>query len=203
MPWEDPNNNMTPFISIEQNNELFNKIKAKIKVNLKKINDEYESEEVSIIQNKKLLRENPLNDSSLYLRNSDIKQNELNVNIHINPIKTKKNNNAKNYKSKMLNISNNSNTIQLEDEECGFSELINISDSKNDGHMSSFFRIWIKKSVLLSGRQDIFFIHIPFFNSVNKNSDTENEKGKNDTKRKIKEDFEMLNLKKYENIYKN
>ena len=35
MPWEDPNNNMTPFISIEQNNELFNKIKAKIKVNLK------------------------------------------------------------------------------------------------------------------------------------------------------------------------
>ncbi len=182
MPWEDPNNNMTPFISIEQNNnELFNEIKAKIKVNLKKINDEYESEEVSIIQNKKLLRENPLNDSSIYLRNSDIKQNELirNVNIHIIPTKTKKNNNAKNYKSKLLNNSNNSNTIQLEDEEYGFSELINISDSKNDGHMSSFF------------------------NSVNKNRDTENEKGKNDTKRKIKEDFEMLNLKKYENIYKN
>ena len=62
---------MTPFISIEHNNELFNEIKSKIKVNLKKINDEYKSE-ISIIQNKQLLRENPLNDSSIYIQNSDI-----------------------------------------------------------------------------------------------------------------------------------
>jgi hypothetical protein len=180
IPWEDPNNNMTPFISIEQNNDLFNEIKSKIKVNLKNVNDEYESEEISMIQNKQLLRENPLNDSSIYLRNSDIKQNELirNVNIHIIPTKIKKNNNINQYKSKMLNNSNNSNTILLEDEDYGFSELINISDSKNDGHMSSFF------------------------NSINKNRDTENERGKNDTKRKIK-DYDKTNLKIFENVYKN
>ena len=180
IPWEDPNNNMTPFISIEQNNDLFNEIKSKIKVNLKNVNDENESEEISMIQNKQLLRENPLNDSSIYLRNSDIKQNELirNVNIHIIPTKIKKNNNINQNKNKMLNNSNNSNTILLEDEDCGFSELINISDSKNDGHMSSFF------------------------NSVNKNRDTENEKGKNDAKRKIK-DYDKTNLKIFENVYKN
>ena len=54
MPWDDPNNNMTPFISIEQNKELFKEIKSKIKVNLKKINDEYESG-ISIMENNHLL----------------------------------------------------------------------------------------------------------------------------------------------------
>ena len=53
----DPNNNINLFISIEQNKELFNEIKSKIKVNLKKINDECESE-ISIMKNKYLLREN-------------------------------------------------------------------------------------------------------------------------------------------------
>ena len=180
--WEDPNNNMTPFISIEHNNELFNEIKSKIKVNLKKINDEYESE-ISIIQNKQLLRENPLNDSSIYIQNSDIKQNELirNVNIHIIPNKTKENSITKNYKNKFLNNSNNSNTIQLEDEEYGFSELINISDCKNDGHTSSFF------------------------NSIYKNDYSEKDKRKNiENGKKLKEDnVNKINLKKFENIYKN
>ena len=81
IPWEDLNNNMTPFISIEQNRELFDEIKLKIKIDLKKKSDESESE-ISILQNKYLLRENPLNESSIYIKNSDIKQNEFIRNVN-------------------------------------------------------------------------------------------------------------------------
>ena len=184
IPWEDPNNNMTPFISIEQNKELFNEIKSKIKVNLKKINDENESE-ISIMQNKYLLRENPFNDSSIYIKNSDIKQNELirNVNIHIIPTKTKEIINLEKLKDKKLNNSNNSNTIiNTEDEDNSFSKLISISDTKNDGHTSSFF------------------------NSI-KNDTIDKEKRKiiqeeNDKKAK-KDSILRYSKKKFENIYKN
>ena len=72
---------MTPFISIEQNRELFDEIKLKIKIDLKKKSDESESE-ISILQNKYLLRENPLNESSIYIKNSDIKQNEFIRNVN-------------------------------------------------------------------------------------------------------------------------
>ena len=184
--WEDPNNNMTPFISIEQNRELFNEIKSKIKGDLKKMNDEYESE-ISIIQNKYLLRENPLNDSSIYIKNSELKQNEVirNVNIHIVPTKTKdiiKLNNLKNKnKNKMLNNSNNSNTIiQLDDEYESFTNLIDISDCKNEGHTSSFF------------------------NSMNKNEDLDkNINIENEKKSKKEYILNKLSKKKFENIYKN
>ena len=184
IPWEDPNNNMTPFISIEQNKELFNEIKSKIKVNLKKINDENESE-ISIMQNKYLLRENPFNDSSIYIKNSDIKQNELirNVNIHIIPTKTKEIINLEKLRDKKLNNSNNSNTIiNTEDEDNSFSKLISISDTKNDGQTS------------------------PFFNSI-KNDTIDKEKRKiiqeeNDKKAK-KDSILRYSKKKFENIYKN
>ena len=182
IPWEDPNNNMTPFISIEQNNELFNEIKSKIKVNLKKINDENESE-ISIIQNKYLLRENPLNDSSIYIKNSDIRQNELirNVNIHIVPTKVKEVSNINNFKNRILNNSNNSITIHLEDEDYGFSDLIDISDSKNDGHTSSFF------------------------NSIYKSEEIEKDKGKKESEKNSKKDIivNKQSKKRFENIYKN
>ena len=170
--WEDPNTNMTPFISIEQNNELFNEIKSKIKVNLKNINDEKESE--LLIKNNFLLRENPLNDSSIYIRNSDISQNELirNVNIHIINTKTKEATN--NFKNKLLNNSNNSNTIHLEDDDYGFSELINISDCKNDDAQTS-----------------------SFYNSIYNNDNLEKDKK---SKKII---INNQSKKKYENIYKN
>ena len=181
IPWEDPNNNMTPFISIEQNKELFNEIKSKIKVNLKKINDECESE-ISIMKNKYLLRENPLNDSSIYIKKTDIKQNELirNVNIHIVPTKTKEIINLNKLQNKKSNISNNSNTIiNTEDENKSFSKLINISDTKNDGHS------------------------LYFFNSI-KNDSIENGKRKNiDNEKKAKIDNLRYSKKKFENIYKN
>ena len=173
---------MTPFISIEQNNELFNEIKSKIKVNLKKINDENESE-ISIIQNKYLLRENPLNDSSIYIKNSDIRQNELirNVNIHIVPTKVKEVSNINNFKNRILNNSNNSITIHLEDEDYGFSDLIDISDSKNDGHTSSFF------------------------NSIYKSEEIEKDKGKKENEKNSKKDIivNKQSKKRFENIYKN
>ena len=175
--WEDPNNNMTPFISIEQNNELFNEIKSKIKVNLRNIKNENPNEsELSIINKNYLLRENPLNDSSIYIKNSDIKQNELirNVNIHIVPTKMKGVLNSKNFRNKILNNSNTSNTIQLEDEDYGFSELINISNCKNDDAQTS-----------------------SFYNSVNKNENIEKDKK---SKKTI---INKLSKTKFENIYKN
>ena len=186
IPWEDLNNNMTPFISIEQNRELFDEIKSKIKIDLKKINDERESE-ISILQNKYLLRENPLNESSIYIKNSDIKQNEFirNVNIHIIPTKTKdviKLNNI-NDKNMLLNNSNNSNTIiPIDDEDESYTNIIDISDCKNDGHSSSFF------------------------NSINKNEDSNLEKKINCEKAKKPEKVYIsnkLSKKKFENIYKN
>ena len=175
--WEDPNNNMTPFISIEQNNELFNEIKSKIKVNLRNIKNENPNEsELSIINKNYLLRENPLNDSSIYIKNSDIKQNELirNVNIHIVPTKMKRVLNSKNFRNKILNNSNTSNTIQLEDEDYGFSELINISNCKNDDAQTS-----------------------SFYNSMNKNENIEKDKK---SKKTI---INKLSKTKFENIYKN
>ena len=175
--WEDPNNNMTPFISIEQNNELFNEIKSKIKVNLRNIKNENPNEsELSIINKNYLLRENPLNDSSIYIKNSDIKQNELirNVNIHIVPTKMKGVLNSKNFGYKILNNSNTSNTIQLEDEDYGFSELINISNCKNDDAQTS-----------------------SFYNSMNKNENIEKDKK---SKKTI---INKLSKTKFENIYKN
>lgn len=178
---------MTPFISMEQNRELFDEIKSKIKIDLKKINNERESE-ISILQNKYLLRENPLNESSIYIKNSDIKQNEFirNVNIHIIPTKTKdviKLNNINN-KNILLNNSNNSNTIiPIDDEDGSYTNIIDISDCKNYGHSSSFFI------------------------SINKNEDSNLEKIINLEKDKKPErgyiSNNLISKKKFENIYKN
>ena len=176
---------MTPFISIEQNKELFNEIKSKIKVNLKKKTDENDSE-ISIIPNNHLLRENPLEESSIYIKPSDIKQNELirNVNIHIVPSKTNEVIDLKIIQNKMLNNSNNSNTIiQLEDEDYSFSKLISISDSNNNGHTSSYF------------------------NSSNKKENYEKDKKKlvllNVKKTDMNHNLNKCSKKKFENIYKN
>ena len=186
IPWEDLNNNMTLFISIEQNRELFDEIKSKIKIDLKQINDERESE-ISIFQNKYLLRENPLNESSIYIKNSDIKQNEFirNVNIHIIPKKTKdviKLNNINN-RNILLNNSNNSKTIiPIDDEDESYTNIIDISDCKNYGHSSSFF------------------------NSINKIEDSSLEKIINLEKdKKLERGYisNKLSKKKFENIYKN
>ena len=186
IPWEDLNNNMTPFISIEQNRELFDEIKLKIKIDLKKKSDESESE-ISILQNKYLLRENPLNESSIYIKNSDIKQNEFirNVNIHIIPTKAKdviKLNNI-NIKNRLLNNSNNSNTIiPIDDEDESYTNIINISDCKNDGHSSSFFN-------LIDEGEDSGLEKI-----INFEKNKKSERGYISNK---------LSKKKFENIYKN
>ena len=186
IPWEDLNNNMTPFISIEQNRELFDEIKLKIKIDLKKKSDESESE-ISILQNKYLLRENPLIESSIYIKNSYIKQNEFirNVNIHIIPTKAKdviKLNNI-NIKNRLLNNSNNSNTIiPIDDEDESYTNIINISDCKNDGHSSSFFN-------LIDEGEDSGLEKI-----INFEKNKKSERGYISNK---------LSKKKFENIYKN
>ena len=94
--WEE-NNNRTLINTLEQNYALFNEIKKKIKL---------DSDILSLMQNNQLLKENPLDESSIYLNNSDLKQGELirNVNVHI---RLKKN----------CNNSNNSITIKNDDDQ--------------------------------------------------------------------------------------
>ena len=85
IPLEEQNSDITYRNNAQQNYELFNEIKSKIKQNLK--NSNKDSEIISLIQNKYLLKENPFDESSIYIRNSDLKKDELlrNVNIHLIP----------------------------------------------------------------------------------------------------------------------
>ena len=112
--WEEQNNKITPNNSIEQEYELFREIKSKIKA---------DKEMLSVMNNKYLLKENPFDESSIYINNSYLKQDELirNVNVHIIPPEIK-NISLKKY----CNNSNNSNTIQNDDDEPGSSFLGNI-----------------------------------------------------------------------------
>ena len=77
---------------------------------------------ISLMQNKNLLKENPFDESSIYIKNSDLKQSELirNVNIHILP------NEIKNiHLNKNLSNSYNSKTIRNEDDDdIGISSLM-------------------------------------------------------------------------------
>ena len=68
IPWEEQNNNKLHINSLEQHYELFNEIKSKIRL---------DTEILSLIQNRELLKENPLEDSSIYINNSDLKRGEL------------------------------------------------------------------------------------------------------------------------------
>ena len=84
IPWDEQNkNNKTPIHSIIQNYELFQEIKSKIK---------FDNDMVSLMQNKNLLKENPFDESSIYINNSYLKQDELirNVNVHIIPYEINK-----------------------------------------------------------------------------------------------------------------
>ena len=112
--WEEQNNKKTPNNSIEQEYELFREIKSKIKA---------DKEMLSVMNNKYLLKENPFDESSIYINNSYLKQDELirNVNVHIIPQEIKNISLKKN-----CNNSNNSNTIQNDDDEAPSSFLGNI-----------------------------------------------------------------------------
>ena len=115
IPLDENNIGRTPINYLEQNYEIFKEIKSKIKL---------DSEITTLIQNNYLLKENPLDESSIYINNSDLKQGELirNVNVHIlqagiKNIRLKKN----------CNNSFNSNTI-LNEDDANFSSFINQKD---------------------------------------------------------------------------
>jgi hypothetical protein len=119
IPWEEQNNNRSNVNSLEQHYELFKEIKSKIKL---------DSEILFLIQNNHLLKENPLEDSSIYINNSDLKRGELirNVNVHIiqpgpKNISLKKNSNNTNI----------SNTI-LNDDDVNYSYFLNINNNNEN-----------------------------------------------------------------------
>ena len=126
IPWDEQNkNNKTPIHSIIQNYELFQEIKSKIK---------FDNDMVSLMQNKNLLKENPFDESSIYINNSYLKQDELirNVNVHIipyeiNTIKLKKN----------FNNSNNSNTIRNEEENSSFFSYVDKNEDLGENVKSN------------------------------------------------------------------
>ena len=122
IPLEEQNNNKLHINSLEQHYELFKEIKSKIRL---------DTEILSLIQNRELLKENPLEDSSIYINNSDLKRGELirNVNIHIIQPGTKNISLKKNF-----NNTNISNTIMNDDEANNFSSFLNtnnINDNNN------------------------------------------------------------------------
>ena len=101
---------------------MFKEIKSKIRL---------DTEILSLMQNRELLKENPLEDSSIYINNSDLKRGELirNVNIHIIQPGTKNISLKKN-----CNNTNISNTIMNDDEANNFSSFLitnNINDNNN------------------------------------------------------------------------
>ena len=119
IPWEEQNNNKSNINSLEQHYELFKEIKSKIKL---------DSEILFLIQNNHLLKENPLEDSSIYINNSDLKRGELirNVNVHIiqpgpKNISLKKNSNNTNI----------SNTI-LNDDDVNYSYFLNTNNNNEN-----------------------------------------------------------------------
>ena len=119
IPWEEQNNNRSNVNSLEQHYELFKEIKSKIKL---------DSEILFLIQNNHLLKENPLEDSSIYINNSDLKRGELirNVNVHIiqpgpKNISLKKNSNNTNI----------SNTI-LNDDDVNYSYFLNTNNNNEN-----------------------------------------------------------------------
>ena len=113
IPWEQ-NNKRISTNSIEEKYELFKEVKSKMKL---------DKDIISLMNNKYLLKENPFDESSIYINNSDLSQNDLirNVNVHIMPFEIK-NISLKKY----CNNSNNSCTIQNEDDEISSSVLSSI-----------------------------------------------------------------------------
>ena len=82
-----------------------------------------------------------------------------------------------------MNNSNNSNTIiPIDDEDESYTNIINISDCKNDGHSSSFFN-------LIDEGEDSGLEKI-----INFEKNKKSERGYISNK---------LSKKKFENIYKN
>ena len=120
------NKNQKNINSIEKKYELFKEVKSKIKLN---------SDVLSLMNNKYLLKENPFDESSIYINNSDISQNDLirNVNVHIMPFEIK-NISLKKYYN---NNSNNSFTIQNDDDEIYSSILSSIykNEDENINHI--------------------------------------------------------------------
>ena len=125
IPWEQNNKRLSKN-SIEKKYELFKEVKSKIKLN---------NDVLSLMNNKYLLKENPFDESSLYINNSDISQNDLirNVNVHIMPFEIK-NISLKKYYN---NNSNNSFTIQNDDDEIYSSILSSIykNEDENINHI--------------------------------------------------------------------
>ena len=125
IPWEQNNKRLSKN-SIEKKYELFKEVKSKIKLN---------SDVLSLMNNKYLLKENPFDESSIYINNSDISQNDLirNVNVHIMPFEIK-NISLKKYYN---NNSNNSFTIQNDDDEIYSSILSSIykNEDENINHI--------------------------------------------------------------------
>ena len=115
--WEEQNNKGLSKNSLEEKYELFKEVKSKMKLN---------NEVLSLMNNKYLLKENPFDESSIYINNSDLNQNELirNVNVHIMPFEIK-NISLKKYGN---NNSNNSLTIQNDEDEIGSSVLSSVCE---------------------------------------------------------------------------
>ena len=113
IPWEQ-NNKRISTNSLEEKYELFKEVKSKMKL---------DKDIISLMNNKYLLKENPFDESSIYINNSDLSQNDLirNVNVHIMPFEIK-NISLKKY----CNNSNNSCTIQNDDDEISSSVLSSI-----------------------------------------------------------------------------
>ena len=136
IPWEQYSKRFSKN-SLEKKNKLFKEVKSKIKLN---------NDVLSLMNNKYLLKENPFDESSIYINNSDISQNDLirNVNVHIMPFEIK-NISLKKY----ANNSNNSFTIQNEDDEFYSSILSSIykNDEKEKYNIIKDNKNYIKKEI--------------------------------------------------------
>ena len=112
---DTPSKTMTPFLS-KNKNKNFQEIKNQLKLNMAIYNNNFNNYKIQV---NNLIKQKPSIDSSNYVLNSEIKDNEVmkNINVH------KMSNNV--IKSNILNNSIDSETIEIDNESYMDSFFIN------------------------------------------------------------------------------